>query len=493
MVNEYAKQPDLYNPERWGLSREFVLELGERLRSIWSRYRSCFLTQTRDSSENGFTYLRGLLTMPNKRNYTNIARHVNGIDDDGQNLQQFISDSPWPAESVFSQIRQEIAQMPQLHGGMLTLDESGDLRSGGQSAGAAHQYIGRLGKVAMGQVGVALGYYQHHNWMMVDAELFLPEKWFKPEYRGVWQQLHIPADRRFKTKLEIGLEMVRRARSEGLPFSVVSCDTLYGRDHQFRADLLAEGLIYCADIPNNLKVCLKRPLIGIPKKTKGKKGRKFKYWRVLNKAPVQKVRQLADDENTVFHTVEIRHNERGMLLYECAATRVFTITEAGQVQEEWLLIRKENDGQYTFSLSNAANDTSLKQLVLWRCQRYFGERVFQDAKSEGGWDELVARKYRAWMHHTALDALALWFMAQTKLEWEQKYPRDSTLAEELKINVLPALSMANIREMLMAVMPLEQLSVDDSIQLVTKHLVNRSKATSSRLKKQIKNRGKPVI
>ena len=36
-----------------------------------------------------------------------------------------------------------------------------------------------------------------------------------------------------------------------------------------------------------------------------------------------------------------------------------------------------------------------------------------DAKSEAGWDELVARKYRAWIHHTALDALALWFVAQT--------------------------------------------------------------------------------
>jgi len=39
------------------------------------------------------------------------------------------------------------------------------------------------------------------------------------------------------------------------------------------------------------------------------------------------------------------------------------------------------------------------------------ERTFQDAKSEAGWDELVARKYRAWMHHTALDALALWVVA----------------------------------------------------------------------------------
>lgn len=493
MVNDYAKQPDLYNPERWGLSPGLVLELGDHLRSIWSRYRCCFLTQTRDPSEHGFTYLRGLLTMPNKRNYANIARHVNGIDDDGQNLQQFMSDSPWSAATVFTQIRQEISQTSQLRGGMLTLDESGDPRSGNQSAGAAHQYIGRVGKVAMGQVGVALGYYQHHNWMMVDAELFLPEKWFKPEYRKLWQRLHIPTDRAFKTKLEIGLELIRRAKSEGLPFSAVSCDTLYGRDHQFRADLSAEDLIYSADVPNDLNVYLKKPLIGIPKETKGKKGRKFKHWRVLNNAPVSKVRQLVDDENTAFHTVEIRHSERGMLVYECAARPVFTITKAGQIQEEWLLIRKEKNDQYTFSLSNADKDTSLKQLALWRCQRYFGERVFQDAKSEGGWDELVARKYRAWMHHTALDALALWFMAQTKLKWEQKYPRDSTLAEELKVNVLPALSMANIRELLMAVMPLEQLSVDDSIQLVTKHLVNRSKATSSRIKNQVKNRGKPVI
>jgi SRSO17 transposase len=40
---------------------------------------------------------------------------------------------------------------------MLTLDESGDERAGAKSAGAARQYLGRLGKVEMGQVGVALG------------------------------------------------------------------------------------------------------------------------------------------------------------------------------------------------------------------------------------------------------------------------------------------------------------------------------------------------
>ena len=71
---------------------------------------------------------------------------------------------------------------------------------------------------------------------------------------------------------------------------------------------------------------------------------------------------------------------------------------------------------------------------------------------------LVARKYRAWMHHTALDALALCFVAQTKLDWAQAYPRDPTLVQQLEVAVLPALSIANVGEMLQAVLPLPQLS-----------------------------------
>ena len=102
-----------------------------------------------------------------------IARRVIDPTDDGQNLQQFMSDSPWSGSEVFKQIQTEIKERPELQDGMLTLDESGDERAGGQSAGAARQYLGRLGKVEMGQVGVALGYYADEIWAMVDAELYL--------------------------------------------------------------------------------------------------------------------------------------------------------------------------------------------------------------------------------------------------------------------------------------------------------------------------------
>ncbi|MDM8528560.1 hypothetical protein QUF58_10155 [Anaerolineales bacterium HSG24] len=119
----------------------------------------------------------------------------------------------------------------------------------------------------------------------------------------------------------------------------------------------------------------------------------------------------------------------------------------------------------------------MTQLAIWRCLRYFAERTFQDARSEAGWDELVARKYRAWMHHTALDALALWFIAETKLDWKQLYPHDPELVQELELAVLPALSMSNIRELLKAVLPLEQLSPEQAQRLVIK-------STASRLRKQ---------
>ena len=190
------------------------------------------------------------------------------------------------------------------------------------------------------------------------------------------------------------------------------------------------------------------------------------------------VNQLSQKEVTV------RSTERGWLIYRCAILTVWTLTEEGDVQKEKLFVWQKPDGNFSFSLSNVPDSISLTQLAQWRSERYFAERTFQDAKTEAGWDELVARKYRAFMHHTAIDALALWFVAETKLDWSQQYPRDSRLTHQLKVNQLPALSMANVREMLKAVFPLKQLSAEQATQLVIKHLVSRSRSTRCRLKAQ---------
>lgn len=488
---------DLFDPQRWGLPAEAVEDLAERLWRVWLRFRECFRTQTRDTGEYAWVYLRGLLTLEADRNFANIARRVVDLDDDGQNLQQFMSDSPWSAQAVFDQIQAEICRRPwiksragsELSGGILTLDESGVRRYGDQSAGAARQYLGREGKVDLGQVGVAVGYYQQGIWTMVDAELYLPEIWFDEAHASLRQRWHIPPDRTFLTKPQLGLLMIRRAKAHRLPFAIVGCDSLYGRDGQFRAELATEEVLYMAEVPEDTLVYLEKPLVGVPQTPPGKKGPRFSHWRVLNAIRPVEVCTLVAHPDLVLQRMEIRHTERGLLAYECAARRVWTITPAGQVREEWFLLRQEHDGTWSFALSNAPADTPLAQLARWRCGRYFAERIFEDAKSEGGWDELVARKYRSWVHHTALDALALWFVAETKLDWAQAHPRDSELVKQLEVAVLPALSMANVRELLQAVLPLKQLSPKQATRLVIKHLVHRSRSTRSRLKAQRQNRG----
>lgn len=69
-----TSQSDVFDPQRWGLPAEVVASLADRLWRTWSRFRHCFKTKTRDSAQFAWVYLRGLLTMPNKRNFANIVR-----------------------------------------------------------------------------------------------------------------------------------------------------------------------------------------------------------------------------------------------------------------------------------------------------------------------------------------------------------------------------------------------------------------------------------
>lgn len=125
-----------------------------------------------------------------------------------------------------------------------------------------------------------------------------------------------------------------------------------------------------------------------------------------------------------------------------------------------------------------------------KCQRYFIECANRDAKSQAGWDDLQAQKFLAWEHHLALTILATWFIAQTKWDWAQQFDRDPKLAIQFQTDVLPALSAANVRELLRAAMPLPQLTPEAAADLVIEHLVKCTRARISRLKSQHKS-GEP--
>jgi SRSO17 transposase len=477
-------EPALYAPGRWGLAAEAVAHLGDRLYQFWLRFRGAFTTRTRDTSAHAYDYLRAQLTMDTERNFANMDRTLNGGD--GQALQHFMSNSPWSGPAVFDQIQAEIKATPALtHGSTLILDESADEKAGTHNAGASRQYNGRLGKVDVCRVDTCLTYANGGLWAMVDGELFLPEEWFGAAFTPRRKELGIPAERRFETKLQLGLKMVKRVKAHGLPFDLLACDALYGRDSQFRADVDAEGVQYAAQVPADTHVYLNEPRMGMPPK-RSKRDRPRTRLQVLGGQAPQEVRALAQYPQTTWPQVEVRHTERGRLIADFAVQRVWTVVAGQSPRAEWLVIRRNSEGDCSYTLLNAPMDTPQTCLTAWSCRRYFTERTFEDAKTEIGWDEFQAQKYRAWEHHLALTAAALWFVAQTKWVWAQMYTRDPALAHQLAVEVLPALSTANVRELLKAVLPVPQLTPAEAMDLVITHLINRARSTSSRLKSQVK-------
>lgn len=476
----------------WGLSRETITELSMELSTFHQEFAELFRTKTRDMSEHGLTGLKGSLLMEGKRTYTNVARKVVDALDDGQNFQHFMSDSPWQAAPIFTRIQGQIGARAELAGGMLNIDESGEECSSPRKAGAQKQYLGRLGKVELGQVGVVASYYHAGVWAVVDAELFLPESWFSAEKKMEWTRLHIPADREFLTKLEIAQAQIDRACAQALPFAVVGADTWYGQDPGFRDHIACTGKQYLVSIPCDTRVYLEEPQVGVPAKRPGQRGPHCRNEQVLSDVPTVAVRDIA--RHVAFESVTVRDCERGLLVYDHAFLEVWTVREETRhdeqgkaytglrVVKELLVIRKDTPTKTTYSLSNAPLTTEKRTLAQWKANRYFVERSIQDTKTEAGWDDLASPKYRAYLHTLAIDALALWFVARIKLHHRRQQAAPDTIRKRLGVDRLPDISFANIRELLLTVLPLKRLSPEDALEVVTRHLVGRTKATRSRLK-----------
>jgi SRSO17 transposase len=457
------------------LNLDEIEDLPERLVNFHQSYRSWMRTSTRDTSQYGLDYISGLLRMETKRNINNIARAA-GVPE--QNMQQFISDSPWSGYDLITVLQQDIGFHPQYQQeSVLLIDESPDEKAGEYSAGAGRQHNGRLGKIEMSQVGVflALTNNGYHTW--VDGELYVGEDWFTEAYASKRKRIGLPEKRVFATKLELALQMVDRVDQNGLPFRAIDCDSLYGRAGWFRDALDQRDHEYYADVPRNTAVYLSPPLVTYPIT---KKGTPSKNPEIIGLTyTVKELKSLAQTEWT---TITLRPNERGMLQANFARWRVWTVRDDGSLRAEWLLIRQDKK-QTTYSLSNAPEDVTLVRMAQRKSQRYFIERSNQDAKSEFGWGEFQALKYRAWEHNLALTIMASWFITQTRLDWAQKYERAPELLEKYETDVLPALSVANVRELLRAAMPLPQLTPLAAAELIVKHLDNRTRSRKSRLRK----------
>lgn len=373
---------------------------------------SLFHVQGHDLVAHARSYISSLLSRVPRKNIERFAEEFGGID--YQNLQQFISDSPWESGPVWKWVADKAGTLfegpaPR----MLLIDESSFPKKGDRSAGVARQYCGRLGKTENCQVGVFSALCQDGQALLTGARLYLPEEWTEDEERC--QKAGIPEeDRDFATKNELAWELIQEAEANGLKFDWVGADAAYGRDQYLLLKIAGMGKTFVMDVENTQMVWQEKP-----------KGTKRPL--AVGKSGACKVSTIWEKTRAKAVRIELRKAENGTVSVEFWAKRVWIWPKGCEIPlEVWLLVSRRSNGEMKYSLCNAAKEVPLAELAIRQGQRYFVERVFEDAKSELGMGEYQVRKWRAWHHHMALVGMAMAFAFEERLRLEPGNPLIST-------------------------------------------------------------------
>ena len=365
---------------------------------------SLFRTATRDSAGLASQYTEGLLSSLQRKNMERMEEAIPGVS--RQNLQQFISDSPWSHRALMDHVALQAAAFLGPHPDLcLHLDESCFAKKGPASAGVARQWNGRLGKVDNCQVGVFAALNRGAHSALIDAALYLPKAWVEDIPRCAKAGLP-PEEILLRSKCDLAFALVKRALEKGLQPAWVGVDAGYGKNTAFLQRLEDElGACFMADIPKSRRVWLERPEAGsLPCREVLKKG----------------VKVAALDGSgaglPAWREVTARRGPGGPVTVQARALRVWLWSgRKKDAPRQWWLLSRQIGGVVKHSLSNAPEDTGLPRLVFMAGQRYFIERAFEDGKSSVGMAGYQVRKWLGWHHHMAMVMLASFFLLKERL------------------------------------------------------------------------------
>ena len=289
--------------------------------------------------------------------------------------------------------------------GVWSIDPSEFPKKGSASVGVAPQYCGALGKTANCQSGVFVCYSSPKGHAILDSRLYLPQCWFEPAQERLRRLCRVPEEITFKTKPELALGLLGPlVESQQFDGRWVTCDCSFGNNQGF-LEQLPKGFYYLADIACTRKVW--------PKACSAR-------------------RQLEQEGCAVEQLLEIQHlwnwqthrvseGEKGPIVAAFARLRVYVSAERTAQSERWLLLRNDADGKIKYSLSNAPQQTPMRELVRVSGARWPIERCFGEDKSELGLDHYEHRSWPGWHRHMRLVFLAQLFL----LRLQRKFKKNS--------------------------------------------------------------------
>lgn len=235
----------------------------------------CHRTNNIDKCE---VYVSGLL----HECESNIERMVERVpDSDYEQIQHFISNSPWNGVAVMDAVAEKVQETLSIAltdgtratNGLL-LDESHPAgtreKSGKESVGVAYQYIGQVGKVANGQVGVFAALCNGEQVGLVQGRLYLPQEWVDDPVRCT--KAGIPeSEQIYRTKPQLAVEIIKTLPSK-VAYEWVGGDSIYGNSPVLRQHLYTQKKAFVLDVGEELGVYVEQPHPYIPAKKRDEDG-----------------------------------------------------------------------------------------------------------------------------------------------------------------------------------------------------------------------------
>ena len=221
-------------------------------------YTACFRPRLHGQLAHCQQYIKGLFHACR----SNVERMNERLPDSTYDaLHHFISESAWDGTVVMDEVARRVQATLGLVAGEqgLLLDECGWEKAGTKSVGVSRQYIGQVGKISNGQVGVFAVLSRGTSAGLVGGQLYLPQAWSSDAARCTRARVPLAA-RPYRTKPELATALIGHLLGQGLVRADwVGGDAAYGNSPALRQALQQHAQAYVLDVGSALQLHLADP------------------------------------------------------------------------------------------------------------------------------------------------------------------------------------------------------------------------------------------
>jgi SRSO17 transposase len=398
------------------MDADTVLQIKPALAQYLHEFDGCFGRVT--ARRHLDTYMLGQLG-PLKRKSIEPMADASGTPP--RTLQEFLGLYRWDESAMRDRLQQRVAQRHGHPHSVGIIDETSFVKKGDQTAGVQRQHCGAVGKQENCVVSVHLGYATPEFHTLLDGELYLPKDTWGAD-RERCRDAGIPDTVVYRSKWQIGVEQLDRARGNGVRFAWLTFDEGYGGKPPFLRELDRRGQNYVAEIPKSFRVWTRPPevLYRAHEQAEAHPGRPRKLPRLkVKNNPTVEVRNVATyspmfrrDEGQNYR---VKDGSKGPMVWQVRRIRVWLEDENGLPTAPHILLVARNvlhPEEVKYFLSNAPQDTPTETLLLVAFSRWKIERMFEDGKGELGMNHFEVRKYLSLRRHLILSCVSYQFLAE---------------------------------------------------------------------------------